>query len=298
MDPNDSVGIIDRYFRCDFFTEFERFDRVDKCGAGGKASTARHHLFAKLPARRARPVRPANARMRSAKSRRCSIHGTSTRCSEIERETGRRVLHDSAAPLAPGDHCPQESRQRGRRRGARRRADLYDVARPLVILRAGRATIAKAGGVATNIGMHFFDMLMWVFGSVVEGTVHLNRADCAAGAVAGARARAWFLSIDATDCRPTRRRAWSNVPLHSSGRLGRGVLRRLRRVAHGEIYRLDHWPGAALVSKTPAPRFELAHTIRYAPVAKEVRAVHPFEVGADGSVRDRWRWCVYSVRKP
>jgi DNA gyrase subunit B len=47
---------------------------------------------------------------------------------------------------------------------------------------------------------------------------------------------------------------------------------------------------------TPAHRQEIYRLYYDAP--REVRAVHPFEVGADGSVRDRWRWCVYSVRKP
>jgi DNA gyrase subunit B len=47
---------------------------------------------------------------------------------------------------------------------------------------------------------------------------------------------------------------------------------------------------------TPIHRQEIYRLFYDAP--KEVRAVHPFEVGADGSVRDRWRWCVYSARKP
>lgn len=47
---------------------------------------------------------------------------------------------------------------------------------------------------------------------------------------------------------------------------------------------------------TPARRQEIYRLFYDAP--KEVRAVHPFEVHPDGSVRDRWRWCVYSVRKP
>ncbi|MFD5640666.1 hypothetical protein ACFWIP_02575 [Streptomyces anulatus] len=47
---------------------------------------------------------------------------------------------------------------------------------------------------------------------------------------------------------------------------------------------------------TPANRQEIYRLYYEAP--REVRAVHPFEVLPDGSVRDRWRWCVYSVRKP
>lgn len=47
---------------------------------------------------------------------------------------------------------------------------------------------------------------------------------------------------------------------------------------------------------TPAHRQEIRRLFYDAP--PEVRAVHPFEVGADGSIRDQWRWCVYSLRKP
>ena len=47
---------------------------------------------------------------------------------------------------------------------------------------------------------------------------------------------------------------------------------------------------------TPAHRREIYRLYYDAPA--EVRAVHPFEVRSDGSVQDRWRWCVYSVRKP
>jgi DNA gyrase subunit B len=47
---------------------------------------------------------------------------------------------------------------------------------------------------------------------------------------------------------------------------------------------------------TPAHRQEIYR--RYYDAPEELRAVHPFEVSVDGSVRDRWRWCVYSVRRP
>jgi DNA gyrase subunit B len=47
---------------------------------------------------------------------------------------------------------------------------------------------------------------------------------------------------------------------------------------------------------TPLHRQQIYQLYYGAP--KEIRDVHPFEVGADGSVRDCWRWCVYSVRKP
>ena len=56
---------------------------------------------------------------------------------------------------------------------------------------------SKSGGIATNIGVHFFDMLAWIFGRPLESNVHLRRADCAAGLLRLERATVrWFLSIN------------------------------------------------------------------------------------------------------
>lgn len=63
-----------------------------------------------------------------------------------------------------------------------------------------KAEMKKSGGVATNIGIHFFDMLTWIFGDVKENVVHCYEADKAAGFLQLEKARVrWFLSLDAND---------------------------------------------------------------------------------------------------
>jgi UDP-N-acetyl-2-amino-2-deoxyglucuronate dehydrogenase len=58
----------------------------------------------------------------------------------------------------------------------------------------------KSGGIPTNVGIHFFDMLIWMFGSVIGTSVHLNDARRMAGFIELERARVrWFLSVDARD---------------------------------------------------------------------------------------------------
>jgi UDP-N-acetyl-2-amino-2-deoxyglucuronate dehydrogenase len=58
----------------------------------------------------------------------------------------------------------------------------------------------KSGGVTMNIGVHFFDMLLWIFGSAVKSTVHLLEPSRAAGYLELQRARVkWYLSVDARD---------------------------------------------------------------------------------------------------
>ncbi|MEL7422680.1 MAG: Gfo/Idh/MocA family oxidoreductase, partial [Bacteroidota bacterium] len=65
-----------------------------------------------------------------------------------------------------------------------------------------KGDLEKSGGIATNIGIHFFDMLQWVFGPVQENVVHLHTHDRAAGWLELERARVrWFLSIN-EDCLP------------------------------------------------------------------------------------------------
>lgn len=63
-----------------------------------------------------------------------------------------------------------------------------------------KGDIQKSGGVATNIGVHFFDMLTWIFGEVRKNVVHLSKCDKAAGYLELERARVrWFLSVDYDD---------------------------------------------------------------------------------------------------
>lgn len=63
-----------------------------------------------------------------------------------------------------------------------------------------KGDVQKSGGVATNIGIHFFDMISWIFGAVKENIVHVYNADKAAGFLQLERARVrWFLSLDADD---------------------------------------------------------------------------------------------------
>jgi UDP-N-acetyl-2-amino-2-deoxyglucuronate dehydrogenase len=60
--------------------------------------------------------------------------------------------------------------------------------------------VEKSGGIATNIGVHFFDMLTWIFGGVKQNQVHLLNEDKAAGYLELEKARVrWFLSIDYSD---------------------------------------------------------------------------------------------------
>jgi UDP-N-acetyl-2-amino-2-deoxyglucuronate dehydrogenase len=202
LDKFDSVGIIDSFFpKADFFVEFERFDRhLDKIRRVGTKvdyvsicspnylhdSHIRFALRNQADAICEKPLvlNPWN------------IDGLV----EIEKETGKKVynilqlrLHETIIALrekiknAPKDQTFD--------------IDLtYITSRGNWYFTSWKGDLSKSGGVATNIGVHFFDMLTWIFGPVKENIVHVSNPDKAAGFMQLERARVrWFLSLDYND---------------------------------------------------------------------------------------------------
>jgi UDP-N-acetyl-2-amino-2-deoxyglucuronate dehydrogenase len=202
FDPNDSVGIIDSYYpEADFFVEFERFDRhIDKLRRKGARID---YVSICSP----NYLHDAHIRfaLRSGAAAICEKPlvlnpWNLDALTEIEQETGRRIytilqlrLHPTIRELH--DKIAREATNR-----------IFDVDLTYITSRghwyhtSWKGAPDKSGGIATNIGIHFFDMLGWIFGAPRENVVHLHRADCATGIVRFDRARVrWFLSIDAQD---------------------------------------------------------------------------------------------------
>lgn len=202
LDPNDSVGIIDSYFpAADFFTEFERFDRhIDKRRRQGRGvdyvsicspnylhdSHMRFALRSGADAICEKPLvlNPWN------------IDGLQ----EIEADTGQRVntilqLRVHPAIIALRDKVAAEART------GKHEVDLtYITSRGHWYLQSWKGDEKKSGGIATNIGVHFFDMLHFIFGDLQENRVHLREDTRAAGYLEYARARVrWFLSLELSD---------------------------------------------------------------------------------------------------
>jgi UDP-N-acetyl-2-amino-2-deoxyglucuronate dehydrogenase len=202
LDPNDSVGIIDSYFpHADFFVEFERFDRhIDKLRRKGKkvdyvsicspnylhdahirfALRSRAHAVCEKPL----VLNPWN------------IDGLT----EIEHETGKKVyiilqlrLHPSLIAL----------REKVASELAANPGRMYDIDLTYITSRGNWFLISwkgdekKSGGIATNIGIHFYDMLSWIFGPVIENIVHVKQPDAHAGYLHLSNAHVrWFLSVN------------------------------------------------------------------------------------------------------
>jgi len=199
-DPNDSVGIMDSHFPdADFFKEFELFDRhVDLLKRDGTkidyiAICSPNHLH------------DAHCRfaLRAGADAICEkplvlnspdIDGLA----EIERDTGRRIATILQLRLHPAIIA---LRERFAKSNKRHKVDLtYITSRGRWYYASWKGNDAKSGGVATNIGVHFFDMLSFVFGPVSRNEAHLREEERAAGALECERADvSWFLSLDRND---------------------------------------------------------------------------------------------------
>ena len=202
LDPNDSVGIIDSHFpQADFFTEFERFDRhIDKQRRKGHGVD-----FISICSPNYLHDSHMRFALRSGADAICekplvlnpwNIDGLQ----EIERNTGHKVNTILQLRVHP---AITELRERILRepKDTKRDVDLtYITSRGNWYLQSWKGDQSKSGGIATNIGVHFFDMLHFIFGELQDNKVHLSEDTRAAGYLEYEHARVrWFLSIDVND---------------------------------------------------------------------------------------------------
>jgi UDP-N-acetyl-2-amino-2-deoxyglucuronate dehydrogenase len=200
LDKFDNVGVIDSYFpNAHFFTEFERFDRhLDKLQ---RKEVKIDYVSICTP-----------NYLHDSHIRFALRHRADAICekplvlspwnvdalAEIEKETGKRVFTILQLRLHPSIIALREKILNGPK------DKIYDVDLNYITSRGNwyhiswKGDASKSGGIATNIGIHFFDMLIWVFGSVKKNNVKELNDDSAAGYLELERARVnWKLSINA-----------------------------------------------------------------------------------------------------
>lgn len=220
LDRFDSVGRIDNFFpESDFFVEFERFDRhFDKLKRTGTKidyvsicspnylhdSHIRFALRHQAEAICEKPIvlNPWNV----------------DALQEIENETGRKIYNVLQLRLHPKIIELKERIEKGPKN------KIYDIDLTYITSRGNwyhiswKGDTQKSGGVATNIGIHFFDMLGWIFGPTRLNIVHLSEPDKAAGYLELKNARIrWFLSLDYNDIpdniKATNKRTFRSITL-------------------------------------------------------------------------------------
>jgi len=202
VDPKDSVGVLDQYsFDIRFFTEIERFDRyLEKLRRGPEAERI-HYVSICSP-----------NYLHDAHCRLALRVGADVICEkplvinpwnlyaleEIEAETKHRVNTILQLRVHPSLIQLRETLQTTK--------EIHDVELTYITSRgpwyqvSWKGDYEKSGGVATNIGIHFFDLLMWLFGSVNGIKVYHKDEERMSGFIELEHARVrWFLSVNRED---------------------------------------------------------------------------------------------------
>ena len=203
LDPYDGIGIMDSHFpQASFFTEFERFDRfIDKYHRENEkkidymAITTPNYLH--------------DAHIRFALKSGCDAicekplvlnpHNID-QLKIIEQETGKKVNNILQLRLHPSIIALKEKVQKELTENPSKIYDIdltYLTSRGKWYFLSWKGDESKSGGIASNIGVHFYDMLCWIFGDVEENIVHLKTADANAGSFKLKHANVrWFLSVN------------------------------------------------------------------------------------------------------
>lgn len=280
LDPADSVGILDSYsYDVDFFTEFERFDRhAEKLRRLGNEKRI-HYVSICSP-----------NYLHDAHIRFALRIGADAICEkplvlnpwnldvlkEMEQETGQKVNCILQLRLHPSIIALKEKIE------SQKTEKKYDIDLTYITSRgkwyftSWKGNHEKSGGIATNIGIHFFDMLMWIFGPARHKEVHYSNHKRMAGFIELEKAKVrWYLSLDRNDLPASAARqgkpAYRSITIDgqelefSSGFTDLHTMS-YQNILSGNGFGLDHsMPSISLVS-------ELRNTN---PISRENGTVHP-----------------------
>lgn len=279
LDKFDSVGIIDSYFpNADFFTEFERFDRhISKMKFENKA----HLDYVSI----CTPNYLHDAHIRFALRQ-----GADAICekplvlnpwnmdalADIQKETGKNIYNILQLRVHPAIIALKEKIANGPK------DKIYDIDLTYLTSRghwyytSWKGDEAKSGGIASNIGVHFFDMLSWIFGDVKQNVVHVNTHDRSAGYLEFEKARVrWFLSIN-YDVLPDvvkakGQRTYRSIIIEGAELEFSEGFTDLHTVSYQEILK-----GNGYGLEAPRQAIEIVHNVRHAAPIGAKGEYHPF----------------------
>jgi UDP-N-acetyl-2-amino-2-deoxyglucuronate dehydrogenase len=278
LDPHDSVGVLDAYAPdTAYFTEFERFDRhLDKLRRGGEGID-----YLSICA-------PSN--LHDAHIRLALRLGADAICekplvlnpwnldalAELEHETGHRVFTVLQLRSHPALRALRAQLRDTARNSPCAVCLTYVTARGPWYRYSWKGRPEHSGGVGTNIGIHLFDLLIWLFGSVQSVELHVREPGTTAGTLTLERARvAWFLSIDRACLPPDALQA------------GRATHRSITvdgqeieftsgfNDLHTTVY-AETLAGRGIGIADARPSIELAHHLRECPVVTASGPRHPY----------------------
>ena len=288
-DKFDSVGIMDSYFpNADFFVEFERFDRHIEKLKFEKNTNLDYVSICTPNYLHDSHIRMALRRGADAICEKPLVLNpwNIDALQKVEQETGKKVynilqlrVHQSIIDLKKKIDAASKDK-------------IFDVDLTYLTSRGNwyytswKGDAEKSGGIATNIGVHFYDILSWIFGDVKENIVHVHEHDRAAGYLELERARVrWFLSINEDvlpeDVKAKGQRTFRSITIEGEELEFSGGFTDL----HNRVYEsiLD---GNGYGLEDARQAIEIVHNIRHAkpkglvgeyhPFAKKAFAKHPF----------------------
>jgi UDP-N-acetyl-2-amino-2-deoxyglucuronate dehydrogenase len=276
VDPHDAVGILDRHaFDVRFFTEIERFDRhLEKLRRGPEGDRV-HFVSICSP----NYLHDAHIRLalRAGADAICEkplvINPWNLDAlQDLERETGRRVYTVLQLRLHPQLVALRERLQRSSRR--------HDVVLTYVTARgrwydvSWKGSEERSGGLVTNIGIHLFDLLLWLFGSVNTCELHVRESRRMAGALELDRATVrWFLSTEISDLpfvpEPGTKTTYRSITVDDEEiQFSEGFAD-----LHTRVYE-EALAGRGFGIAEGRPAIELCHRIRQTPLTAGSAAIH------------------------
>jgi UDP-N-acetyl-2-amino-2-deoxyglucuronate dehydrogenase len=284
VDPHDAVGVLDRYsFDVRFFTEIERFDRhLEKLRRRGGDERVEYVSICS-------PNYLHDAHIRLAL--RVGAHAICEKplvinpwnldaLQELERETGRSVKTVLQLRLHPR---LIELRERIARDSSSHQHEVsltYVTARGRWYDTSWKGSDERSGGIVTNIGIHLFDLLLWLFGPLAACEVHVREPRRMSGFLELARARVrWFLSTDLADLpfapEPGLKTTFRSIMVDGAEvEFSEGFAD-----LHTRVYE-ETLAGRGFGIEDSRPAIELSHRIRQTPAAPVASHIHPMAAGA------------------
>lgn len=280
MDPHDSVGILDRYFpKTSFFTEFERFDRHLEKLRRTHSSEKVDYLSICSP-----------NNLHDAHIRLALRVGADAICEkplvlnpwnldqlkEIENETDKKVYTVLQLRVHPALLAIKKTLDKKKSENTKHNVVLtYITSRGPWYTYSWKGREEVSGGVSTNIGIHFFDMLIWMFGGVQKNHLFLREPNKAAGFIELQNANVqWFLSIDDNDL--PKDTIVKGKPTHRSITIDGKELEFTEGFSdlHTKIYE-EIIAGNGFGIETARPSIEAAYDIRHLPITNIKELYHP-----------------------
>lgn len=289
LDKFDSVGIMDSFFpQADFFTEFERFDRhisklkytdaskvdfISICSPNYlHDSHIRFALHQNADAICEKPLvlNPKNIDL----------------LAKVEKESGKKVFNILQLRLHPSIVKLKERIEKGPKDKIYNVDLTYLTSRGNWYYTSWKGDETKSGGIASNIGVHFFDMLSWIFGELKQNMVHLNTHDRSAGYLEFKKARVrWFLSINQNllpeEIMAKGQKTYRSITIEGEELEFSNGFTDLHTDSYNEILN-----GRGFGLEAPRQAIEIAHSIRYSdpiglkgeyhPYVKKPLMKHPF----------------------